>query len=422
MNIPANGRVVVIDDKIEEEALPLIKALARTGVAVRFYTGKASELPASPLNGIRLIFLDLKLAGMEFTNDPADLINSLKPVLGRMIDKDNGPYILVGWTKHPEHLKKLCESLNPKPVLWLDLEKSKCITNGVCDLSKISKALKKKLANLEAFKLLFLWEHFVNESAYATVNDFRALFEGNADPNLALSGLLFKLAESHLGKHIKRKSIQEILANALLTLNVPFVDKLETHLGRLANYRSFKIKFPVLGSPAVEATTTSKINARLHLAKDGAIDAVPGNLYAPFNKTLKNLTKEVLSGAIKNVDATTLKAIKSNAKGCIVEISASCDHALNKWKRHRIVPGFLISSLHHKHLKSNDALFVSPPFTSAKVFSESFYIVVDFSYFGCVGFKSLRRRKPICRLRKDLLVEIQTRLGRHINRPGILEL
>src|ERR1700722_12033497 len=171
MSIPTNGRVVVIDDKIDEEALPLIKALAKTGVAVRFYTGKANELPASPLNGIRLIFLDVKLAGMEFTNDIGDLINSLKPVLSRILDKNNGPYILVGWTKHPEYLEKLCESLNPKPALWLDLEKSACITNGVCELSKISKALQKKLAGLEAFKLLFLWEHFVSESAYATVND-----------------------------------------------------------------------------------------------------------------------------------------------------------------------------------------------------------------------------------------------------------
>ena len=239
MNIPANGKIVVIDDNVEKEALPLLKALAKRGLASSFYTGERRDLPEKPLHGIRLLFLDLKLKGMDFINDTEQVINALKPRLDRIIGPDNGPYILLGWTQHPRHLLRLSASLNPPPTLFLDMEKASCMKDGVCDIEIVSKALTKKLKKIGAFRLLFLWENLVLESASATVNDFRLLLGNVADQNMALKKLLYGLAKAGLDKQIKGKTTAELIANALLTANGPFLDRLEMNIGKLDNYAGF---------------------------------------------------------------------------------------------------------------------------------------------------------------------------------------
>jgi hypothetical protein len=86
------------------------------------------------------------------------------------------------------------------------------------------------------------------------------------------------------------------------------------------------------------------------------------------------------------------------------------------------VPGFIIPASLIKPVKRSDALFVSPVLALKSAFPEPFHLVFDFGYFNCLGFNSLKRHRPLFRLRTDLLVEIQSRLARHINRPGISSL
>jgi hypothetical protein len=418
MNLPTNGRVVVIDDKVEQQALPLLRALAQRGVASRFYTGKQRELPERPLSGIRLIFLDLKLEGMEFIYDADDLANALKPRLDRIIAPDNGPYVLLGWTEHPRYLRRVCEALNPPPTVWLDMEKSSCIRDGQCDVELISKALTNKLRGLGAFRLLFLWEHLVHESAFATVNDFQLLLGNAPDQDRALKKLLYGLAKAGLEEQIRGKSASEVIANALLAATGPFLDRLETNVGNLENYSGFGRHFFRRARLTEDAVAKARINARLHLARDQIAHSVPGNIYNPWNKRLREATDELIGKTLGDLQP----AERQSAKGCVLEISAFCDHAQDKWTCHRLLPGFFIPAQHKKKLKKTGALFISPAFVFEPPYNEPFLLVFHFGYLDSCTFRSLKNRKPLFRLKKDLVVDIQSQLARHVSRPGILSL
>ena|SRR3990172_11902771 len=127
MNLPENGRVIVVDDKIIEEGLPLIKALSKNGVPVTFFTGISDELPDQPLPDVRIIFLDIVL-GTEGQSDKTK-ISTAVGVINRLIGNDNtyAPYLIIAWTKHEELIEGIKQSLrNNPPVFILDLEKNEC--------------------------------------------------------------------------------------------------------------------------------------------------------------------------------------------------------------------------------------------------------------------------------------------------------
>ena len=61
MLFPTCGKVVIVDDQVEE-AKPLIKLLSKRGVPTLYFSGDCSDLPESPLMGVRLVFCDLKFS------------------------------------------------------------------------------------------------------------------------------------------------------------------------------------------------------------------------------------------------------------------------------------------------------------------------------------------------------------------------
>ncbi len=124
MNIPENGRVVVIDDIIEE-GLPLVISLAKQNIPVIYFSGKKEELPVKPLTGIRVVFLDIVL-GTD-GQSPKTQIAAASRIFQSIIDANNGPYLLIAWTKHDEHIDNIKNELSDRPPsCFLDLEKSKC--------------------------------------------------------------------------------------------------------------------------------------------------------------------------------------------------------------------------------------------------------------------------------------------------------
>lgn len=460
MIIPTNGRVVVVDDKIEEEAIPLIVALSRIGVPVRFYTGELDTLPEEPLNGIRILFLDIKLKGLEMFNNTDDLVNALRPVIERIVDKNNGPYVLIGWTKEPQHLKKLSEVLDPPPMLWLDMEKSSCMYDRKCDITKILPLLEKHMRKLDAFRLLFSWENMANDSAYQTVNALTSHCASADDPNSALTELLWKLAKATLGKNIQDKSSAEILASAMMAFNGPFTDTLETNVQNSANYDKVLEGISELSdaiikdSPEVDAS----INAKLHLAEPANNDVVPGNLYNVWDDLSLSSLKSMIFQSIdprclldsflqkkkaegvkaQDADGRLLKTFKTefdevnkNHRAEIVklttlyvlEVSPYCDYAQKKGIFHRLVPCVAWPSEYNNLLKRQaDYLYITPVFIHNKLRESSFCFVCDFRLFTSVSQETMDKRSPVCRLKQELIVDIQSRLSRHVSRPGIISI
>ena len=55
MILPEQGSIVVIDDR-PDEALPIIQALSKKGVAATYYQGfDKAKLPDAPLKSVRMV-------------------------------------------------------------------------------------------------------------------------------------------------------------------------------------------------------------------------------------------------------------------------------------------------------------------------------------------------------------------------------
>lgn len=100
MKLPKNGSIVIIDDQIKE-ALPLMNALAVRGASYLYYDGKSKHYPKCPLDNVRIIFLDMHLDEVAGgTNSTKNIVSSLVAGIEAIVHKENGPYIIMVWSKH----------------------------------------------------------------------------------------------------------------------------------------------------------------------------------------------------------------------------------------------------------------------------------------------------------------------------------
>ena len=88
MLYPRNGKVVIIDDVLEE-ALPLMQSLRSKNVSTLYYSGRYDELPAEPLNDVRLVFCDLKFNPAE---DSKSVIANIHALLNKIKPKISSKY------------------------------------------------------------------------------------------------------------------------------------------------------------------------------------------------------------------------------------------------------------------------------------------------------------------------------------------
>ena len=129
MLFPRCGKVLVIDDQIEE-AMPLLNLLGKKGVPTMYYSGNSLELPESPFDEIRLVFCDLKY---NVAPDAKSVASNVLSILKSLISEKNGPYILLVWSAHGtdylEELQKTLESTEIKPEFILQLDKGDFFTS-----------------------------------------------------------------------------------------------------------------------------------------------------------------------------------------------------------------------------------------------------------------------------------------------------
>src|SRR5437773_2691174 len=93
------ARVIVVDDEAPE-ALPILKAMAKAGIATAYFEGKDTDAPEREqrLIGVRLAVLDMDIVGARV--DDKSRIAALVGFLERILSPQNGPYAAIIWTKH----------------------------------------------------------------------------------------------------------------------------------------------------------------------------------------------------------------------------------------------------------------------------------------------------------------------------------
>jgi hypothetical protein len=276
--LPSDGSVLIIDDNIEE-ALPLIKLLSKNGIASTYYTGiRDADLPAQPAQKIRLAFLDIQLIpGLSKSN----YATNIKKLLHQIIPDENGPYILIIWSGLSEvYADELEDQVTSpefakRPVIHLRFKKAdyfehvsdnslqeqldeaystlagrfikddlavieRVINSSIPAQSQykaksdalqfISRDLQDKLKGVDSFHLFTIWENLVNKAAGKTVASFSKLYQTDEYWTDNLKSGVYRMAYARLGKTIDSVDEDELIRNALKTLNHSFLDTLENEI------------------------------------------------------------------------------------------------------------------------------------------------------------------------------------------------
>ena len=155
-------RVLVIDDR-RDEAQGVIDALARDGIGAVYYSQDVRTHPRKPLTGIRLAALDMNLEDLP-TSDPVAATATILSVLRNLVDKNNGPYLAIAWTKHKElvdEFRRRAAGLPCPPIASVSLIKPR---TGQYNFASIARRLKTALDDSYPLGFLGFWEQLVHDS------------------------------------------------------------------------------------------------------------------------------------------------------------------------------------------------------------------------------------------------------------------
>jgi len=415
MNLPINGRVVVIDD-VQGEGFPLLKLFSQNGIPVSYFTGVKEELPASPISGVRVIFLDIIL-GTESQSEKTKISTVANVVTHIVGSSKNTPYIIIAWTKHRELKDKIKDALksNP-PLMMLDLKKDDCKNSkGEYDLNIIKNRLKEEMTKSGVFQLFLIWENLVHQSANGIVEGFTGFYAKDGDWNKNMFCVFKKLAEAYAGKKLMAGKLSDIFVNSLLTFNMTFLDTLENEIkcckypDKLRGLRNKNIP---------DEKIIASVNTKLLLADNKDNKSMqPGNVYEGSIGRVK--VAGLFDG---DIDKYQNKAdLISKAKPIYAEVSPICDYTCDKLKLHRILPGFLWPVDHIKKVnRKADYIYTSPLFL---IGADKYYLVFDVRYLTSLPLSTHKKNKKLMfKLKHELLTDIQAHLANHINRPGVIKI
>lgn len=423
MNLPQNGRVVVIDDK-PDEALPLIEALSKQNIPLNYFNPTSENLPDEPLSGVRVIFLDINLQEYQGHADDKTKASTAAGFVKKIIGTVKSPYLLLIWAKHDdsEILNYLLDYLkfNP-PLLMKSLQKSEC-KEADYSLELILHKITTEVDDGSFFHILTMWENLVHQSAAETIgnisNDSDDVIQ---DWNIKLGSLFYALAEANAGINVEEMDNIGVIKNSILPFNSIFIDVLENNLHVYNNTNiTEKIDFCTC-KRKLSDDLKAEINSKLLLNQINEYCLpMPGNIYEV--ETSDEIFNLDVNDILNSSYLQTSKLL-DEIKYIILEVSPLCDYSNKKWKVHRVALGFLLPQEHIKSIKKADYIYVSS-LLNCRIdgIKKNYKLILDLRYFTSVSFDYLKSKVPLYRAKHQFLIDIQQKISTHISRPGVLSL
>jgi hypothetical protein len=301
-------KVVIIDDKFEE-ALPMIQSFSKIGVYSIYWDGDVDTKPVSPLEGVRLVVLDMRFS---YATDSRTIVSHLFTLLSTAISEKNGPYILCVWSKHNneyfEEFKSelLSQTRVPLPYLITNIEKNLFIERvsqkheifeeiasaleGETNIQvkeqvlqklsnlgyetketiifkndtieKLQNHLDEKLKGMNSLSALIMWEELVSKSSNSLVNEISKLSERGDQWDNNIKTLIQHLAVANAGKTLELSAKSYIL-NAYSSMNYMMSDELWNQLIQLNVIES---DFTFISDPTIKLSIN---NIEYSISKPG---------------------------------------------------------------------------------------------------------------------------------------------------------
>ncbi|MBI1939058.1 MAG: hypothetical protein HYS25_13185 [Ignavibacteriales bacterium] len=424
MQLPFNGRIIIIDDNIEETK-PLIEILSKKRIPFNYYSGtNQNEFPDNnTANKLRVLFLDLNI--FELNKDAKTVISSIHGILTSFIPDNPSPYLLIIWSKQDkeykhaleDHFKNIIPLKTPSEIIFLSKSKyfdyvdSKWVPQTDC-INKLTTDLTLKLDNISFLRNLIRWENIVHESTTKTINEISSFYPQNQDWNKNTLAIIYKLAKSIIGNDdILSTENEQKFKKAFIHINSLLFDNVENFvsesgLGNTTNIIDGRI----------DEEISIQINTKLHTNnKNFLIDSFePGNLYLlPIIRNELNtiIRKKVFKGKYDSLMSSFPWLVE-------LDITPICDYSQDK-EYIRTILGLALSYEQRNICeKKGDYFYLTPTF---KFNCQNRFFLFDFRQIKTTSKEEIKSRKiiPILKLRRELCSDIQARLSNQINRPGV---
>lgn len=389
MLFPRCGKVLVIDDQIEE-AMPLLNLLGKKGVPTMYYSGNLSELPETPFDEVRLIFCDLKF---NAASDPKSVVSNVVSILKALVSEENGPFILLVWSAHGtdyiDALKEMLGTTSIKPEFVMQLDKASffeskdngtdfdSLIESISELSldmedeeNVKKLIKERtlplrtvthiarpdaLAGIESklteelkkaslFHLFVLWENTISSSAVQTVNNIYQAIPEAISIDKRLEAMLYYLAVHRLEQQMNDSDEETKFISAMDSLNEMF------SYFYTENVHKMSVKQVEVGQiekiEGLKELSPSKFN-QWRMIGQGRKGHHPGNIYKDNDKLFQyhGLIVPNAFSDKENHDRIALEIAQNpQIEYVLVDLSSECDIAQNKLFLSRVVPGVMIPS------------------------------------------------------------------------------
>lgn len=453
MSFLPKPQVCVIDDE-ESEYIHLLDALKHQGVGWVHVAGdKVEALPPKPLEGLRLVFLDMHL-GTDANKTLREITAHTANVFMNVVASTSGPLPVIIWTKHSDHIEsfrqslfEVCPSFRGK-VFFVKWDKPVPASNIKAET--LRDMLVTEMGNFGALNLLWGWNQLVHRAASEVINELcklagiqasleqRDTEETEREKLLqSLGSVIARLMYAETGKSGSAQDAPIALHRALEPL---LSDRLE-HISPKPELDFARQIFEENGGQiAASSTVLSAINSMLLVGPADVSKQVfrPGTLHkvtdvAKLKKVMgidaANLVQEVCQKSTAE-DETKRMTFLRECHIVLVEVSPSCDFAQKKRPLARLVAGFLVPSSRRRELKTQKtegylALRIIPaPIRLGSVHeSESWTLV--FTSSMVLSWPEKKRASflaPIGRLKEPLLTDLRQWLTHQGGRVGYLYL
>ena len=470
-NLPNGGKVVIVDDCFQE-ILPLINILNKNAIPVNYYTGKSSDLPIVPLNGIRLFFLDLRFSpNVDTKTIVSNACNILKNILG----EKNGPYLLIVWSstgnEYKEELEKSLEKEKYRPEFILFLSKADYFQTEISNIYKamedIEKILQESgvdnyeyimdkvterlimdedestktfiessmdklqqelydgLSSAGLLSLFVLWENTVRNSAHKVVNEIYLQIPTSISTDKKLPAMTYYLAKNRLEKQFENVEDKDKLYAALMELNELYTYFYSEDILNIAVDEFLPLNIQKNNELV---PSQAKFNSWKLITAKGKVNE-PGNIYKDkdkdfeFFKMLKEYGKDdkykESLGKLRTDER--LLYIKANVNG-------ECETAQTKYPVIRVLPGVLIPCEVYneyerlgvlKSIKGNIADYIFKDFESFEYNEKEYYIIFNINQCTYWNKSEIENTQVYFKLQKRYYLKLRQLIAEDFAKQGI---
>ncbi len=324
-------------------------------------TANPKDLPEKPLDGVRIVFLDLVFSGWPLDTPVSGAVES---VMRRAVDpKKNGPFVLILWTNKSREAEAAKKALRESGFKFTSamMKKRECGNEeGEFDLEKIRAGVQKSVKDASALQLFMLWENSVRRACGGIVRKLSDLHGADAECGGAgapardtdrrdadsvdreWDGKLLEaiggLARAVGGGRAAGLEPAKVAEKALYALNTALGDAI--HRETRGSLRS---SAPDLGAPRAPGRNRAnaddyvgKIN-NWRLTSDAGDEPAPGSVY-PNGEPPEGVSGSAAPIPRAEVDDLLQKEtpekedLGGRIKHVVLEVTPACDHAEEKMR------------------------------------------------------------------------------------------